>query len=290
MAHFIKTGYWESSSLGYKGWLNVEDIVNGVITNSLAGKTININGELSIYGGPIDPTSPYGNMSSIRYDNISTAHFNSAHSYSKDLDMWDHYATNPHVGVYTIFTNSANRVFDGMFVNYNSAYSQIEIPLDYDITIKYNNIKFGSEGSKIWLSGDKTLTMNAIGGGGSINPLSNYCAQLYINTNGATVNHVASYVVDNDLQFSGKSITITNRYGLLINDFSATTNGSVVYTNKWGVYQMGTGTNNYLQGKLLIGTNTAGGSKVRISGLPTSSAGLVSGDLWNDAGTVKIIP
>lgn len=39
------------------------------------------------------------------------------------------------------------------------------------------------------------------------------------------------------------------------------------------------------------------GSKIRLkavtinfTGLPTSSAGLVSGDLWNDAGTIKIVP
>lgn len=41
-------------------------------------------------------------------------------------------------------------------------------------------------------------------------------------------------------------------------------------------------------GNLLIGTTTSGASKLRISGLPTSSAGLSAGDVWNDAGTLKI--
>jgi len=41
-------------------------------------------------------------------------------------------------------------------------------------------------------------------------------------------------------------------------------------------------------GNLLIGTTTSGGSKLRISGLPTSSAGLSAGDVWNDGGTLKI--
>ena len=41
-------------------------------------------------------------------------------------------------------------------------------------------------------------------------------------------------------------------------------------------------------GRLLIGTSTSGSSKLRISGLPTSSAGLSAGDIWNDGGTLKI--
>jgi urease beta subunit len=41
-------------------------------------------------------------------------------------------------------------------------------------------------------------------------------------------------------------------------------------------------------GNVLIGTTTNGASKLRISGLPTSSSGLSSGDIWNDSGTLKI--
>jgi hypothetical protein len=41
-------------------------------------------------------------------------------------------------------------------------------------------------------------------------------------------------------------------------------------------------------GNVLIGTTTSGASKLRIVGLPTSAAGLSSGDVWNDGGTLKI--
>jgi hypothetical protein len=41
-------------------------------------------------------------------------------------------------------------------------------------------------------------------------------------------------------------------------------------------------------GNVLIGTSTSGASKLRIVGLPTSAAGLSSGDVWNDSGTLKI--
>lgn len=42
-------------------------------------------------------------------------------------------------------------------------------------------------------------------------------------------------------------------------------------------------------GNVLIGTSATGGSRLRVSGLPTSSAGLSAGDVWNDAGTLKIV-
>jgi hypothetical protein len=41
-------------------------------------------------------------------------------------------------------------------------------------------------------------------------------------------------------------------------------------------------------GNVLIGTTTNGASKLRIVGLPTSAAGLSSGDVWSDSGTLKI--
>lgn len=42
-------------------------------------------------------------------------------------------------------------------------------------------------------------------------------------------------------------------------------------------------------GNILIGTSVTGASTIRVVGLPTSSAGLSSGDVWNDSGTLKIV-
>jgi predicted heme/steroid binding protein len=46
---------------------------------------------------------------------------------------------------------------------------------------------------------------------------------------------------------------------------------------------------NPLGNNVLIGTSTNGSSKLRVVGLPTSSSGLSSGDIWNDSGTLKIV-
>ena len=43
-------------------------------------------------------------------------------------------------------------------------------------------------------------------------------------------------------------------------------------------------------GNLMIGTSSVGASKLKVVGLPTSSAGLSSGDVWNNAGVLNIIP
>lgn len=80
--------------------------------------------------------------------------------------------------------------------------------------------------------------------------------------------------------------TIDNMFGLRIAQMKGTTNFTI--TNGWGIYQEGSTDNNYFNGKVLVGTATPGSSPVRISGLPTSSAGLSTGDLWNDSGTIKI--
>jgi hypothetical protein len=60
-------------------------------------------------------------------------------------------------------------------------------------------------------------------------------------------------------------------------------------TNGWGIYQEGTTDNNYFAGKVLVGTATPGASPVRLSGLPTSATGLSAGDVWNNAGTLRIV-
>jgi hypothetical protein len=94
----------------------------------------------------------------------------------------------------------------------------------------------------------------------------------------------------------GAGSSITNQFGFLAeNTLIGATNNYGFYgniasgTNRWNLYMNGTA-NNYLNGTLLIGTTSVGGSKLRIVGLPTSAAGLSSGDIYSNAGILTIVP
>lgn len=79
-----------------------------------------------------------------------------------------------------------------------------------------------------------------------------------------TITHLAGLRVlfpDN----SGSAVTITNNYGLLINDQTANT-GTVTYTNRWGIYQEGASDLNYLNANLLLGSTTNNGNKLQVTG------------------------
>jgi hypothetical protein len=108
--------------------------------------------------------------------------------------------------------------------------------------------------------------------------------------------NATSYGIYDNVQINVTGTGVGNYTSFLANPTLTALTATSIYkafqwTNntQWGLYGSGTA-DNYLAGKLLIGTATAGASKVRISGLPTSSAGLVSGELWNNAGVVNIIP
>jgi hypothetical protein len=60
-------------------------------------------------------------------------------------------------------------------------------------------------------------------------------------------------------------------------------------TNRWGIFQAGADDRNHFNGAVLIGTATVGGSKLKVSGLPTSATGLTAGDIWNNAGVLNIV-
>jgi len=80
---------------------------------------------------------------------------------------------------------------------------------------------------------------------------------------------------------------IQNIYGLKVADMKSSTGYTI--TNSWAIYQEGANDNNYFNGKVVLGSATVGVSKLRLVGLPTSATGLSSGDVWNNAGTLRIV-
>jgi hypothetical protein len=104
-----------------------------------------------------------------------------------------------------------------------------------------------------------------------------------------SVSHVAGMQILAPYYQGANNPTITNFYGIVLND-STEYSGTLSITNRWGIYQNGASDNNYFKGKVIIGsTDTVGVSPLNVKNLPTSSAGLATGDVWNDAGTLKIV-
>jgi hypothetical protein len=147
--------------------------------------------------------------------------------------------------------------------------------------VSVNSIDFSAAGA--------TITITQASG---IRAMTGHQSQIqYQGTNSGTITHAA---VSQNLGFYRPSaatgiLTITNAYSLLINDLNDYGTGFTL-TNRWGIYQNGASDNNYFKGKVIIGsTDTVGVSPLNVKNLPTSSAGLATGDIWNDAGTLKIV-
>jgi hypothetical protein len=129
----------------------------------------------------------------------------------------------------------------------------------------YNTVSFTGAG---------TLTMSQ---GTQIRPYSNITAGwAFAGSATGTITHLAGLRVlfpDN----SGSAVTVTNNYGLLINDQTANT-GTVTYTNRWGIYQEGTSDLNYFAANVLIKSTVNNGNALQITG-----NGNLTGDLIADA-------
>ncbi len=71
--------------------------------------------------------------------------------------------------------------------------------------------------------------------------------------------------------FANGSLTVTNAYGLIINDlneygYATSGGGALAITNRWGIYQDSTTDLNYFGGNTLFGTITSAGYKVDVNG------------------------
>jgi hypothetical protein len=120
-----------------------------------------------------------------------------------------------------------------------------------------NNISFTAASSTI------TITQAS---GPSIRT---YSAGLYQNTTSGSVNgtitHMSGLAIRPLYRASGSStITVTNNYGLLINDQNSYSHATI--TNRWGVYQEGASDTNYFAGNVLLGSTTNSGEKLQVTG------------------------
>lgn len=118
----------------------------------------------------------------------------------------------------------------------------------------YNSISFNGAGTLTLTQGTQIRAYSNLTTGWAFNG----------NTGIGTVTHLAGLRVlfpDN----TGNAINITNNYALLLNDQTANT-GTVIYTNRWGIYQEGASDLNYFAANTLIGSNTNSGERLQVTG------------------------
>jgi hypothetical protein len=109
--------------------------------------------------------------------------------------------------------------------------------------LNLSNITFNAAGS--------TITSTQASGG--IRAYANQILQLRIDgTNNGTYTHYANSAVYGDFASSTARLTITNRYGYLVNNFDEYS-ASHTYTNRWAFYNAGINDNNFFAGKVGIG-------------------------------------
>jgi hypothetical protein len=138
-----------------------------------------------------------------------------------------------------------------------------------------NSIYLGAQSNVLRLQGNNsgTVTMQAASPGirtaaGTLNQVQ------YNTTTGAalTYTHVSVMQALGIYRlFAAGSLTVTNGYGLIINDlneygYAGTGAGALIITNRWGIYQDSTTDVNYLGGTTLVGTTTNAGYKFDING------------------------
>jgi hypothetical protein len=172
----------------------------------------------------------------------------------------------------TDISSNVNNGLVGIDVNIRHDFSS-DATIYTGLVYGYNNIIINSTGTMNNVYGHRQYLVLSNGSNNKNSVVNNY----YANFTGGIIGRA-----------SGPTGIVTNYYGLFLETLTVGATGTI--TNRWGIYAPDAAMNHYFNGKLLIGTTTSGTSKVRIVGLPTSSAGLVSGELWNDAGVVKIIP
>jgi hypothetical protein len=81
---------------------------------------------------------------------------------------------------------------------------------------------------------------------------ANQILQLRIDgTNNGTYTHFANSAIYGDFASSTALLTITNRYGYLVNDLDEYSAGHT-YTNRWAFYNAGVNDNNYFAGKTIL--------------------------------------
>jgi fibronectin-binding autotransporter adhesin len=150
-------------------------------------------------------------------------------------------------------------------------------------SIAVSNIQFDTAG---------TITMaDGVGAGTRHRALSGMQIQMQIaGNNNGTISRAAGLLIQGCYPSTGTGVTTFTEFaGIRINNLTEWGTDRVTMTDRWGIFQAGADDKNHFNGAVIIGTTAATGSKLKISGLPTSAAGLTAGDVWSNGGVLTIV-
>lgn len=269
MSHFIKTGYWESSALGYKGWLNIEDLIsasssniytsNGALTSNrvvtMGSYTLSFEKDLIVNGLTIGKG----------YNNVSTNTVLGVGASGTAL-------TTAQRNVFIGYQSAQNITTGG----YNVAVGQLSLNLSTTATF---NVAIGYS----TLDRQTTGTQNTALGGNSMYELQTGTRNTAIGYNSGRSITTGSYNTIIGAQTVGLPSNLSN------NIILADGQGNIrIRAFDTGNVTINSATDEGY--KFAVNGTVKFNNKINASALPTSSAGLSSGDLWNNAGVVNIVP
>jgi hypothetical protein len=171
---------------------------------------------------------------------------------------------------YTAFTGAHDNTFNG----------SVTIPNSVGIggINSTASIRFGAANA--------TVTMTQSGSFRSYDGVSSGIAPSATAT-GGSISHVSAFHALAPYYVGSNTPTITNYFGLLLND-SAEYSTWVAITNRWGIYQHGSGDNNYFAGKVMVGTTTVPTQLMYVNGTSYFNGNMTVNGTITELSTINI--
>lgn len=171
---------------------------------------------------------------------------------------------------YTAFTGAHDNTFNGSVTIPNSVGAG-----GINAT---TGIRFGAA--------NVTVTMTQSGSLRSYDGVSSGIAPSATAT-GGSISHVSAFHALAPYYVGSNTPTITNYFGLLLND-SAEYSTWVAITNRWGIYQHGSGDNNYFAGKVMVGTTTVPTQLMYVNGTSYFNGNMTVNGTITELSTINI--
>jgi nitrogen fixation protein len=192
-------------------------------------------------------------------------------------------------GNYTIIANS--QTTRGFAFNQGANQSMVIMPTTYNVLINSSS----DSGERLQVTGTTKLAGDTTVSGGNF--LTSY------NWNGATYAIVRNQTSGTNAQAYAGFISDSNAGSCTFGKYSSTTTAAkIISARDFYLYNSNVAgdisiLNDFASGNIKFaagGSSTAhmtikSNGRINMSSLPTSSTGLATGDLWNDAGTIKIV-